>query len=73
MPQAAAQGHHSHRDAETDQIPVAAREYCQEYRCVCVCVCVTSECVSVCVMAVRGSLLSGSYSCNHIKDTLCYY
>lgn len=38
MPQAAAQRHHSHRDAEADQIPAAAGEYCQEHRCVCVCV-----------------------------------
>lgn len=49
MPQAAAQGHHSHRDAETDQIPVAAGEYCQEHRCVCVC--------PYCPMPGGGSLL----------------
>lgn len=37
MPQAAAQGHHSDRDAETHKVSTAAGEYCKEHRCVSVC------------------------------------
>lgn len=32
VPQATAEGHHSNRDAEADQIPTAAGEHCQEHR-----------------------------------------
>lgn len=32
VPQATAEGHHSNRDAEADQIPTAAGEHRQEHR-----------------------------------------
>ena len=61
VPQASTQGHHSYRDAETDQVPITSGEYCQEHRCVFVFVCDLNR-LPCCVFSVDRWLHDANHS-----------